>query len=184
MTGETIRYLKQTAGAYATDWQVSKPEPGRPVMIAGRPARILIAEDDLEMRRLLVSDLRSEGYEVLESENGYELLEAMRMLLFDGEAVPVDLVVSDERMPGLLGTEVLGLLRTAKWPTPFLLITAFGDPQTHDDALRLGAAAVIDKPFDLDEFRETVVEALLGNLQKSEVNSPGPDPGAGLSPER
>ena len=136
--------------------------------VAGRPARILLAEDDAEMRSMLSTALRSDGYEVVEASSGSDLLEEISMLLFRGEAIPADLIVSDERMPGLLGSEVLAGLRRARWPTPFVLITGFGDDDTHREAFRLGASAVFDKPFDLDELRRTVVEL----LQQADPSTP------------
>ena len=74
--------------------------------------------------------------------------------------MPADVIVSDERMPGVLGSEVLAGLREAQWPTPFILITGFGDEKTHQEAFRLGASAVFDKPFDLDDLRQTIADVL------------------------
>ncbi len=125
-----------------------------------RPARVLIAEDDDEMRDMLASSLRKDGYEVIEASSGAAALEEIAMLLFRGEAMPVDVIVSDERMPGLLGLEVLAGLREARWRTPFILITGFGDAQTHQKAEQLGASAILDKPFDLDELKLIIQKAL------------------------
>lgn len=67
-----------------------------------------------------------------------------------------DLIISDIRMPGFTGLEVLEGLRDECAPrigeTPITLLTAFGDLEVHADAERLGAV-VFDKPFDLDEFQ-------------------------------
>jgi CheY-like chemotaxis protein len=138
--------------------------------IAGRPARILLAEDDREMRELLAATLRADGYEVIESSNGFDMLQEIEILLFSGEAVPMDLIVSDERMPGMLGLEALAHVRQAEWPTPFILITGFGDRETHAEADRLGASAVFDKPFDLDDLRWKINE-LLGGRTSAAVES-------------
>jgi len=149
----------------ALDWSpVPMSEERRTAAkVSGRPARILLAEDDAEMRSLLVSALRLDGYEVVEASSGSGLLEEISMLLFRGEAIPADLIVSDERMPGLLGSEVLAGLRKASWPTPFILITGFGDDATHRDAFQLGASAVFDKPFELDDLRRSIAELLQRN---------------------
>jgi two-component system, response regulator, stage 0 sporulation protein F len=128
--------------------------------LSGRPARVLIAEDDDAMRDMLVTSLRKDGYEVVEASSGAAALEEIAMLLFRGEAMPVDVIVSDERMPGLLGLEVLAGLREARWRTPFILITGFGDPQTHQRAEQLGASAVLDKPFDLEELKLEIQKVL------------------------
>lgn len=122
----------------------------------GRP-RIVLAEDDAEMRALLVTALLQDEYEVIEVRDGAELLrylasECLRTLT----GPPIDLVISDLRMPGRSGLEVLARLRYSDWATPFILTTAFGDPETHAEARRLGAAAVFDKPFDIDDLRTVV----------------------------
>jgi DNA-binding response OmpR family regulator len=131
------------------------------VLVGGRPARIMLADDDPEMRSLLADGLKADGYDVIAVPSGASLFEEIGILLFRGEAVPVDLIISDERMPGMMGSELLAALRRAEWPTPFILITGFGDRETHERAQRLGAAAVFDKPFDLDELRQTVLALLL-----------------------
>jgi CheY-like chemotaxis protein len=124
----------------------------------GHRARILLAEDDDELRRMLVSTLRKDGYEVLEARSGSELLRLINEQLPDAhEQAGIDLVISDIRMPGMTGLNVLAGLRQRDWATPVMLITAFGDGEVHREARRLGAAAVFDKPFDLDDFRTAVV---------------------------
>jgi DNA-binding NtrC family response regulator len=148
-----------------------------PVTVSGRPARVLIAEDDDEMRRMLVSALRKEGYETVEAPSGAAALEEIAMLLFRGEAQPVDVIISDERMPGLLGLEVLAGLREARWPTPFILITGFGDNRTHERAEQLGASAVFDKPFDLDELKLEIRRVLSdGERDRDNKSMPPLDP--------
>ncbi len=144
----------------------ARPEPHESArslpLVSGRPARIMLAEDDPEMRSLLASGLRKDGYDVIASPTGFGIFEEIGLLLFRGEAVPADLIISDERMPGMFGLEVLAALRKAGWPIPFILITGFGDRQTHEKAIRLGAAAVFDKPFDIDDLRGTILTLLRG----------------------
>jgi CheY-like chemotaxis protein len=137
--------------------------------VAGRPARVMIADDDPEMRSMLASALRRDGYDVVEATGGAALLEEWSMLLFRGEPFPADVIVSDERMPGMPGLEILAGLRSARWPTPFILITGFGDEAIHERANRLGATAVFDKPFDLGLLRDTIRSALLTVRPTSEV---------------
>lgn len=109
--------------------------------------RVLVAEDDDELRRLLVMSLTADGYEVAEASDGHELIRQLARLWL------VDAIVSDVRMPGKSGLDVLAGFRRADWTTPFVLITAFGSDELHEEALRLGASAVVDKPFDLDVLR-------------------------------
>jgi DNA-binding response OmpR family regulator len=119
-------------------------------------AHLVIAEDDRDMRRFLVESFEEEGYRVTEAANGEEL---HRHLLgpasLHGSAVP-DIVVSDIRLPGLTGLELLAELRESDWSLPVILITAFGDESVHREGRRLGAAMVLDKPFDVEDLVEAV----------------------------
>jgi CheY-like chemotaxis protein len=124
----------------------------------GRVMRVLLAEDDREMRRLLASTLRKEHCEVLEAGNGLELAELIALERSPSNTGPaIDLIISDVRMPGRSGLEVLTVLRRNDRETPVILITAFGEPDTHAEAYRLGALAVFNKPFDIDDLRTMVV---------------------------
>ena len=121
----------------------------------GRGRRVLLAEDDREMRSLLAWALVEEGYDVVETGSGFELMDYLESRLLDarmgGRLLDVDLVLSDQRMPGCSGMDILACLRRYDRVTPFILITAFGDPLMHAQARELGASLVIDKPFDFDE---------------------------------
>ncbi len=121
------------------------------------PPRILVAEDDDSMRQLVVEALQKDGYEVREASDGHLLVTLAHE--FDDGAVPVDLLVSDVRMPVCTGLEVLEHLRAARCRVPIVLITAFGDDWTRREALRLGAV-LIDKPFPLVELRAVVARML------------------------
>ncbi|MCA8924507.1 MAG: response regulator [Planctomycetes bacterium] len=114
-----------------------------------RPPRILLAEDDPELRSLIVEALSDEGYEVDPVDSGLDLVTRIRESRLSGEGF--DLVLSDVRMPGCSGLVALEVLRKDDWSTPALFMTAFGSLETHGEAQRLGAN-VIDKPFDLDEL--------------------------------
>ena len=122
-------------------------------------ARLLLAEDDFELRELLACVLRADGHEVVEARDGNELWS----LLHESDPSAEEsfaLVVSDVRMPGLTAFDVLSKLQHSLNNTPVILITAFGDQTTHLRALRLGASRVFDKPFDCDDLRTAVHEAL------------------------
>jgi CheY-like chemotaxis protein len=110
------------------------------------------------MRSLLSTSLRRRGFEVEECRDGAELKDLLQAEAKQ-ERVP-SLVISDLRMPGLSGLDVLHWLGSVCPEIPVILITAFGEPQTHRRAKALGAAAVIDKPFDLEDFHAKVAEVL------------------------
>jgi DNA-binding response OmpR family regulator len=126
-------------------------------------ARLLLAEDDFELRELLACVLRADGHDVVEARDGNELWALLAGEDASGASVaqqPFALVVSDVRMPGLTAFDVLTKLQRTLTDTPVILITAFGDQTTHLRALRLGASRVFDKPFDCDDLRAAVHETL------------------------
>lgn len=126
-----------------------------------RPPRIMLAEDDDEMRRLLAGALRRDGYEVVEAKNGDVLFDMlMTQLRQHGGPPPIELIISDIRMPGLSGMDVLAELRKSDWATPFVLMTAFGGSETRERARDQGAAAFLEKPFELDDLRTVVLNLL------------------------
>ena len=118
---------------------------------------VLLAEDDAPFRRLVASVLEEVGYQVVEAADGLALLANVERAR--RERRDTFLVVTDIRMPGLTGLDVLAILRCANWPTPVILITAFGDEMSHSEGRELGATAVFDKPFDVHALRTAVVEA-------------------------
>ena len=122
-----------------------------------RAPRILLAEDDDDLRGLMARALRGDGCQVIEARDGLELLDLLRKALAPASlGTPIDLVVTDVRMPGCSGLEILQGMRRAEWTVPVLVFTAFGSAETHDAARRLGAVDVLDKPLDLEEFRIAV----------------------------
>lgn len=131
------------------------------------PARVLLAEDDFELRELLACVLRADGHEVIEACDGNELWALLNRTRGSDEHAAFALVVSDVRMPGLTAFDVLLRLQGELAETPVILITAFGDETTHLRALRLGASRVLDKPFDCDELRDVVQEALHRRSQRA-----------------
>ena len=128
---------------------------------APRLTHVLLAEDDEELRRFLSEVLQKKGYRVTEAQSGDDLLD--RLWERSRREGKFDLIVSDVRMPGFTGLEVLDGLRDECDPsigdTPVIFITAFGDSEVHAEADRLGAI-VFDKPFDVDELCAYAAEVL------------------------
>jgi len=125
--------------------------------ITGPPAPcVMVAEDDDDIRAMIAAVLRRDGYDVVEAKNGADLLDQIGSLLFLRFAPP-DLIVSDIRMPGFSGLQVLAGLRSADWHTPIVLITAYGGDGVYEEAKKLGADAVFGKPFDIDDLRTVVL---------------------------
>jgi CheY-like chemotaxis protein len=120
--------------------------------------RILVAEDDPEMRRLVVDALKKDGYEVSEARDGGRLLVAITAHYNHPEA-EVDLIISDVRMPVCNGLDILENLRRTEWDVPMILMTAFGDDELRARAAAAGAL-LFDKPFALADLRAVVADVL------------------------
>lgn len=116
--------------------------------------RVVVAEDQPEMRALIANMLRREGYTVVEAIDGSALLDILVDTLDNttNPQIPA-LIVTDIWMPGCSGLEVLARLKRFDWSTRVIVITAFGDETAHVEARRLGASLVLDKPFDLATLR-------------------------------
>ena len=128
----------------------------------GRPLSIVVADDDDDMRALVVEALRGDGHWVVEARDGEELLVALHDTGPDPAWCP-DVVVSDVKMPKLSGLGALAAFRRAGLPCAVVLMTVLGDPSIESVARALGAVGVLRKPFDVDDLRTAVVNAALAH---------------------
>ena len=120
--------------------------------------KVLVAEDDEELRAVVVEALRDDGYTVAEARDGAELLSMLNDSLPDPAKRP-DVVVADVRMPKLSGLGVLEQLKHDRVRVPVVIITGFAPQSVSVVARRLGAVGVLRKPFDLDDLRTAVMNA-------------------------
>ena len=120
--------------------------------------KIVVADDDPAMRRLVVEALRRDGHEVEQAGNGAALLNRLAVNV-DQPASGLDLIISDIRMPAFTGLDLLEALRAIDCTTPVILMTAFPDVETRKAARRLGAV-LFDKPFDIDDLRTATLHLL------------------------
>lgn len=105
--------------------------------------RVLVVDDEANMRRVLEIMLSRRGFRTLSAADGREALEQLA-------DTPVDLVVSDLRMPGINGIELLRQLREAGNEVPLIMITAQGSIESAVEAMRLGACDYLLRPFDIE----------------------------------
>jgi DNA-binding NtrC family response regulator len=119
----------------------------------GHGQRILLVDDDEDMRSLLADVLSDEGYEVIQAANGAEAL-----ILLHRESFAV--ILLDKRMPGLSGMDLLPGLRLICPETPVIVITAFGDEHTAAEGTEKGAFGLLFKPFRMDDLRAMLDHAL------------------------
>ena len=117
--------------------------------------RILLAEDDRELRTLLAGALARDGREIVQAADGAELVSQLANAYMRPSA-RFDLVITDHRMPGIAGLDVLRWLRFSRIRPPVILMTAFGGTEMRAIARGLGSAAVFDKPFQVDDLRTAV----------------------------
>jgi len=104
--------------------------------------RILVIEDDGEMRNLLKDFLKREGHEVDSADNGSEAFRDLAKQSFD-------LIITDIRMPGLSGLDILPGIKKLQPQASIIVITAFGSDEVCQKAFERGASVYLRKPIDL-----------------------------------
>jgi len=115
--------------------------------------KILVVDDEIKMRRVLQMILQKEGYEIVTSKDGREALQKV-------EEENFDLVLTDMKMPGLSGIDLLKKIRESDKEIPVIMITAYGTVETAVKAMKEGAYDYLLKPFEKDEMKIIVANAL------------------------
>jgi two-component system response regulator PilR (NtrC family) len=115
-------------------------------------ASVLIVDDERSMRDFLKILLEKEGHRVTTASRGSEALD-----IFDEQ--PIDVVVSDIRMPGMTGIELLEQIKEISHEMPVIMITAFASPDDAVMAMKNGAFDYISKPFNVDEIKSVIKSA-------------------------
>ncbi len=116
-----------------------------------QPAKILVADDEQNLRRVLVALLRRDGHEVVQAASGLEAIERL---------ADVDVVITDLRMPGADGMEVLRTATKNHPHVPVIMITAYGSVGQAVEAIKAGAFDYIEKPFEQDSIRTIITKAI------------------------
>ncbi len=120
--------------------------------------RVLIADDEKNMRWVLGQALTADGYEVLEAQDGKSALEIVN-------ESPPDLMILDHKMPAPDGMEVLRRVRSKNLLFPVIMLTAHGNVALAVEAMKAGATEYLTKPFDLEELKLAIDKALrIGDL--------------------
>jgi two-component system response regulator PilR (NtrC family) len=108
--------------------------------------RILVVDDETSMREMLRIVLRRDGYQVIVAQSGKEAIELL-------QRQPVDLLLSDIRMPDVSGVDVLRAAKAVNRDIVAFMMTAYASTDTAVEAMRLGAVDYFTKPFNMDELR-------------------------------
>ncbi|MBN1903330.1 sigma-54-dependent Fis family transcriptional regulator [Candidatus Sumerlaeota bacterium] len=122
---------------------------------------LLVVDDDGGQRSLLQSFLSSEGFSVLTASSGEEALKIL-------DSRDVSMMITDVRMPGISGLELLNQIRREKSDLPVLMVTAFPDIRDAVGAVKGGAVNYLQKPIDLDELLESALNSLGMELSKKQ----------------
>lgn len=116
--------------------------------------RIIIIDDDEEMRSMLKDFLEEEGFETDSASNSIDALRVLSKGHFD-------LIITDIRMPGLTGLDILPRIRRLNPETPIIVMTAYGSDDVRRRSLARGATIYLEKPIHLSKLRTVVREMVL-----------------------
>jgi DNA-binding NtrC family response regulator len=122
--------------------------------------RILLAEDDDDLRWALSDFLVAKGFEVTAVHDANAILEHVGSASVDPNERAADVIISDVRMPGLTGIELLETIRNRGWTRPVVLMSAFGDDAIRQRACSLGATAFLAKPIDTAALQRVILESV------------------------
>ena len=114
---------------------------------------ILIVDDEKNYLVVLGALLGSEGYEIVTSENGH----TASRIIQEGD---IDLLLTDMKMPGMSGMELLEHAKKVKPEVPVIMMTAYGTIEMAVEAMKKGAYDYITKPFENEELKLTIHKAL------------------------
>jgi len=117
-------------------------------------ARVLIIEDDEETRSLLKDFFAEEGFETDSISTGYDAFEILTKKIFD-------LVITDIRMPGLTGLDILPRIKKIQPEVAIIVITAFGTEEVPRKAFERGANACLEKPIHFQELRGLIHDVVI-----------------------
>ncbi len=115
--------------------------------------KILVVDDEQSMRDFLAIMLKREGYEVITAESGTDAVRVVQSEIFD-------LVITDIKMPGTDGMELLKTIKELSPDTIVIMVTAFATAETAVEAMKMGAYDYIIKPFKVDELKLIINNAL------------------------
>ena len=114
-------------------------------------ANVLVVEDDELIRGIFVDIIKSKGYSVFEATNGREALQILK-------EQPINIIVSDMKMPVMDGMQLLREVKSNYRDIPVVVITGFDNEFTEEQVLAAGADAYITKPFKVQDVSSTLQE--------------------------
>lgn len=119
--------------------------------------RILVVDDEADIRKVVRMTLQKAGYDVLEAENGEKAIETINA----GEnRLLLDVVICDIRMPKINGVEAVAYFRSNYPRVPLIVLTGFPDTDMATSMLRQGVVDYLVKPVEGEKLREAVARAM------------------------
>jgi two-component system, OmpR family, response regulator len=132
-----------------------------PTVASESRPRVLLVEDDGELRSLLTRELAVRGYDVIGASTGSEAIDyVIRSLIYERTHSRPALIISDVRLQSGNGLSIAEAIRRASYDVPILLMTAFPGPEVQSRAATIRDCTLIAKPFDVFEFFAIVQELI------------------------
>ncbi len=124
-------------------------------------SRIMVAEDDPDLRAAMVAGLRADGHSVVDVSDGTDVQSYVHDCMFlDLPRPRIDAIVVDVCMPQLDGLTLLAYLRELGWDLSVVIVTGYVTKEIKELARALGAYAVLGKPLELEDLQRSVRGAL------------------------
>jgi DNA-binding NtrC family response regulator len=150
--------LAQSPAAFRTLYEAERPQAAGefpPPAKKSAARRVLVVDDEPLIRWSIAETLSANGYQIQEAADAETAVRAF----FYSSSMP-DVVLLDLRLPDCADLRLLELMRRRAPDAPVILMTAFGTPEVRQEAERLGAFCVLDKPFEVEELGGLVSRAL------------------------
>lgn len=123
------------------------------ILAENHKKRIMVIEDDAEMRSLLKDFFKEDGYAVSLAGNGAEAFKKLHKETYD-------LIITDIRLPGWTGLDILPGIRKLQPKIPLIVITAFGSEEIYSRAVEKGATAYLEKPICFNKLGVLIHEMI------------------------
>ena len=127
-------------------------------------ARLLVIDDEPDLRTLYELTLQRAGYQVQTAADVQQALDLLQQNRYDA-------IITDMRLPDGLGLELVQWLQTQQRPERSIVITAYGSADNAVRALKAGAFDYLNKPINLDQFRQVVAQAVAASNTPAQPNT-------------
>lgn len=121
--------------------------------MAQERGKILVVDDEIDVREMIATGLALDGYEVRTAQGGADALEQLR-------AEAVSILITDFKMPGMNGVEMVTRIREIAPDIPVIIVTGYLTPSTVEQCLALGRVVFIRKPFEFETLANAVRAAI------------------------